>query len=99
MKRLTQEEFINNCIEKHGDFYDYSLVEYKNISSKVSIICKEHGIFIQNPKNHRDGQGCSRCHCNRNLTKEEFINLCKNIIFYKTQLIEILKFLNWLRKD
>ena len=88
MKRLTQEEFINNCIEKHGDFYDYSLVEYKNISSKVSIICKEHGIFIQNPKNHRDGQGCSRCHCNRNLTKEEFINLCKNKNCYDYSLID-----------
>jgi len=88
MGKITTNDFIKSCIERHGDRYDYSLVKYKNISSKVSIICKEHGIFIQNPKNHRDGQGCSRCHCNRNLTKEEFINLCKNKNFYDYSLID-----------
>jgi hypothetical protein len=60
MKRLTQEEFLESCIKIHSDKYNYSLVEYKNISKKVSIICKEHGIFIQNAKNHKDGQGCPK---------------------------------------
>ena len=60
MKKLTQYEFIRSCIERHGNRYDYSLVSYKNISTKVSIICKEHGIFIQNAKNHKDGQGCPK---------------------------------------
>lgn len=88
MKRLTQEEFIKSCIEKHGSRYDYSLVEYTKISSKISIICKDHGFFIQNAKNHRDGQGCPKCYGNRNLTKEEFINLCKNKSKYDYSLIE-----------
>ena len=88
MKKLTKEEFINSCVERHGDFYDYSLVEYKNISTKVSIICKEHGIFIQNAKNHKDGQGCPKCYGNRNLTKEEFISLCKNKNYYDYSLIK-----------
>ena len=88
MKRLTQEEFIKSCIEKHGSRYDYSLVEYTKISSKISIICKDHGFFIQNAKNHRDGQGCPRCHCNRNLSKKEFINLCKNKSKYDYSLID-----------
>ena len=78
MRKLTTNDFIKSCIERHGDRYDYSLVEYKNISSKVSIICKEHGIFIQNSKNHRDGQGCPKCYGNRNLAKKEFVNLNQN---------------------
>jgi hypothetical protein len=47
MKKLTQYEFIRSCIERHGNRYDYSLVSYKNIITKVSIICKEHGILIK----------------------------------------------------
>jgi hypothetical protein len=38
MKRLTQDKFIFKCKEKHGDKYDYSLVEYINISKKIQII-------------------------------------------------------------
>lgn len=87
MRRLTLYEFIKICLEKHGDRYDYSMVDYKNTRSKISIICKEHGIFLQNAKNHKEGQGCPRCHSNRNLTKEEFINLCKNKHKYDYSLI------------
>ena len=88
MRKLTQNEFIKLCIEKHNNKYDYSLVEYKNNRTKVSIRCKDHGIFIQNSKNHKDGQGCPRCYGNKNLTKEEFINLCKNKNKYDYSLID-----------
>jgi len=54
MKRLTQDKFIFKCKEKHGDKYDYSLVEYINISKKIQIICKKHGVFSQISKNHKD---------------------------------------------
>jgi Zn finger protein HypA/HybF involved in hydrogenase expression len=76
MKRLTQDKFIFKCKEKHGDKYDYSLVEYINISKKIQIICKKHGVFSQISKNHKDGQGCPRC-SGRNIKKEEFISECK----------------------
>lgn len=88
MRKLTNDEFIKICIEKHGDRYDYSLVEYKNMRSKISIICKNHDIFVQNSRNHKNGQGCPRCYGNRNLTKEEFINLCKNKSEYDYSLID-----------
>lgn len=61
MKRLTQDEFISKCKEKHGDKYDYSLVDYISLSNKIKITCKTHGLFEQNAKNHRDGQGCPIC--------------------------------------
>lgn len=75
MRKLTQEDYIKSCIDKHGDIYDYSLVEYVNIRSKILIICREHGVFEQCSKGHKDGHGCPKCYANKNLTKSEFIEL------------------------
>lgn len=61
MKRLTTETLINKFIDKHGDTYDYSLVDYVNALTKVKIICKEHGIFEQRSTDHKNGSGCKRC--------------------------------------
>jgi hypothetical protein len=60
-KRLTQEEFISRSIEAHGKKYNYSLVKYVNISTKVDIICKKHGLFKQTPNHHMNGSGCWEC--------------------------------------
>jgi very-short-patch-repair endonuclease/predicted DNA-binding protein len=69
----TQEQFVKEAIEKHGDKYDYSKVEYKTTNTKVIIICKIHGNFEQTPCSHLQGQGCLKC-CNRySPTTEEFI--------------------------
>lgn len=59
--KSNNSEFISKAIEIHGDEYDYSLVEYVNAHVKIKIICKEHGEFEQNPNNHLNGKGCSRC--------------------------------------
>jgi len=53
--------FINQCRELHGDRYDYSLVEYINANTKVIIICKTHGEFLQKSGNHLSGKGCKKC--------------------------------------
>lgn len=58
---MTTEEFIQRAREIHGDKYDYSKVEYINLSTKVCIICPEHGVFWQRPDVHLRGSGCSRC--------------------------------------
>ena len=61
-KRLTTEEFIKRSQDKHGYVYDYSLAEYKNYGTKVTIICSKHGAFEQNPYNHfASGNGCPQC--------------------------------------
>jgi len=52
MKKLSQNEFINRSIEIHGNYYDYSLVNYKNLTDKVSIICPKHGIYEVSPRVH-----------------------------------------------
>lgn len=53
--------FIRKAIEKHGDLYDYSLVKYSNVKTKVEIVCREHGPFFQRPDTHLDGRGCPKC--------------------------------------
>lgn len=73
MRKLTQEEFIKQCLVVHKNKYDYSLVEYINIRGKIKIICQSHGIFEQNAKNHRDGQGCKLCSGKYKRTRTEFI--------------------------
>ena len=69
----NQEKFIEKALIKHGNKYDYSLVIYEKSREKIKIICKEHGIFEQEPANHSRGQGCPMCAGVKNYTKEEFI--------------------------
>jgi len=55
------EEYIEKAIEKHGDKYDYSKVEYISGKTNIIIICKKHGEFQQNAQSHLSGHGCSLC--------------------------------------
>ena len=54
-------DFINKCIIKHGNKYNYDYVNYINNHTPVKIICPEHGEFWQKPINHLQGKGCPRC--------------------------------------
>lgn len=61
-RRMTIDEFIEIASKIHNNKYDYSLVEYKNNSTKVKIICPIHGVFKQTPSAHiHNRQGCSAC--------------------------------------
>ena len=73
--RKTTKQFILEAKKKHDDKYDYSKVEYINISTKVCIICPEHGEFWQTPSKHLNGHGCPKC-CKTGIryTTEEFKN-------------------------
>lgn len=68
-KCLTLNEFIEKAKAVHGDKYDYSEVNYINSSTKVCIICPEHGEFWQIPSKHLSGHGCHKC--NRSHLEEE----------------------------
>ena len=75
--RSTTSKFIEKAGKIHGDKYDYSKVDYKNNSTKVCIICPNHGEFYQTPKDHLEGRGCPRCSGVLKLTTEEFIKRAK----------------------
>lgn len=58
---IRHQNFINKCIDKHGDRYDYSNTRYTKSNKKVEIICKEHGPFLQLAADHLRGANCPVC--------------------------------------
>lgn len=60
-KRKTNEQYIQQANEVHNNKYDYSLIHYKTTHDKIEIICKNHGVFWQNAKNHLNGSNCPKC--------------------------------------
>ena len=78
------EDFVKKAKEIHGDKYDYSKVEYKNSTTKICIICPEHGEFWQTPNKHLTGRGCPKCHEKNKkfyklLTTEDFVKKAKSV--------------------
>lgn len=59
------QNFINKSNSLHGNKYNYSKTIYKNCYTKVTIICKDHGEFVQRPKDHIRSKGlhtgCPKC--------------------------------------
>lgn len=84
---MTLEEkknrFIRKAVEKYGNKFDYSKVDYKQCDEKVCIICPEHGEFWQTPKLHLSTKhGCPEC-AKKESTKisktEDFIKKAKAV--------------------
>lgn len=65
--------FIEKARTIHGSRYDYSKSEYINTSTKLEIICKEHGHFFSSPNSHLGGHGCPACSGVRKSSTKEFI--------------------------
>ena len=59
--KISQEEILTRFKNSHGDRYNYSLVKYQDLHSKVEIICNVHGSFPQTPNSHQRGNGCPKC--------------------------------------
>ena len=81
---MDTSHFIEKAKSVHGDEYDYSLVSYINAKTKIEIICKEHGKFLQNPKDHLKGKGCKMCGYDKrrekySLSKNEFVEKAKSV--------------------
>ena len=60
---IELSEFIRRATEKHGNKFDYSLIEnFKGMSIEVPIRCNTcRHVFHQNPSNHTGGYGCPNC--------------------------------------
>jgi len=82
LKKLTTQDFLKRAKKIHGSFYDYSKSDYINKRTKIKIVCKLHGEFIQYPEQHTKGHGCKRCgikksHEKTKYTNNQFIALAK----------------------
>ena len=90
---LTKEEFVEKANKIHNNKFNYSLVEYINNLTPITIICPLHGKFIQTPQNHLLGRGCPICH-QSHLERQMMIFLEENNIKYEYQ-----KRFKWLGKQ
>ncbi len=61
MKFKTHDVFIKELEIVHNFKYDYSKVNYIDSKTKINIICRIHGEFLQIPSLHLSGHGCRKC--------------------------------------
>lgn len=83
-KKFTHQEIIDKANNVHNNKYDYSLILYKNIDSKVKIICPDHGHFKQSLFNHiNNSQGCPGCSASQGERQVEKYLIENNISYIK----------------
>ena len=97
-KRSTTDDFIRKAKDIHDNKYDYSKVEYIDTYTKVTIICKKHGVFEQKPNDHIQGNGCPKCKSSKGelkiekYLKENNINFESQKTFKGCEYKKLLKF-------
>ena len=81
---MSNDEFIEKANKIHNGRYDYSKVKYVDSSTKVCIICPNHGEFWQSPSGHLRGHNCPIC--KQSHLENEITQLLKeNNIHYEPQ--------------
>lgn len=83
-RRLNTENFIKAATKVHNKNYIYDYTEYKNMHSRVRIICPIHGEFLQLAQVHIKGAGCPKCNQSKGEKMIE-IYLTNNKIDYVPQ--------------
>jgi len=58
---MTHDEFIERAVKLWKGKFDYSLTEYVNSKTKITIICPVHGKYRQLANAHLDGKNCAKC--------------------------------------
>ena len=81
---LSKDEFIKRANNVHKNLYDYSKIEYVDTRTKIKIVCKIHGSFLQTPQKHMSGRGCPTC--GRERTIEHNFSNTQDFI-YKAKLL------------
>lgn len=76
--------FVRRALRIHGRKYDYEKARKRSGGGKVTIVCPEHGEFVQLPNTHLNGHGCAKCGianlANKfKLTRAEFVRRAKKV--------------------
>lgn len=60
--KYTKDTFIEKANTIHNCIYNYDLIENAKLLGKVPIVCNNHGVFYQTPRNHIElKQKCPKC--------------------------------------
>ena len=64
-RKLAEQKFLEKSKRLYPDQFDYSLMEYKDNRSKVTLICRDHGEIQVSVMHHLSelghGSGCIEC--------------------------------------
>lgn len=60
-QRMNFPEFRNNADAIHGGRYQYVESTFSHLQEKLTIVCPEHGEFLQRGASHLRGVGCPKC--------------------------------------
>lgn len=64
VSKATADTFLtleSDLIDIHSGRYTYENAVFINARTPFLITCKEHGDFLQQPRAHKQGQGCRKC--------------------------------------
>jgi hypothetical protein len=60
-RRGARERFADKATLLHNGRYDYSMVDYFDARTEVTVMCRRHGPFTIQPTSHLNGRGCRGC--------------------------------------
>lgn len=89
--RMSIETFKEKGNEIHNFRYNYDKVKFNNLHDKISIICPEHGEFLQEAQSHLLGCRCPICAKSSHL--EDYV---RNILNENSIMAEEQKSWDWL---
>jgi hypothetical protein len=72
ISKYTLETFIEKANKIHNLKYEYLNITFIDCNTPVQILCKEHGYFLQKPRDHINGNGCYKC-CGKIKNTTDFI--------------------------
>ena len=73
VKRASFDDLVARAQIIHDNKYVYPQQPYKNVSTKIKIVCPEHGEFEQTMSGHLAGKGCDQCGGKMKLSLEEML--------------------------
>lgn len=76
---LSFEEFVERSNKIHNGKYNYVPFVSTNEHNKVTIICPQHGEFIQCMNDHLQGHGCQKCGITISKAEDEIFTYLQSI--------------------
>lgn len=78
-RKIKKNELLNRFNNIHNNKYRYVNISFQNTSSKIDIICPEHGIFKQIIGDHLRGCGCPKCSNQKSQCEDEIFNMLSDL--------------------